>query len=1054
MSWTKKIYRILRTILKVTGVAALVVVVLISIVSWVVLEKKDNWLLEQIQSFLSESQSGEVQIESVDFKIFRGFPNITLDLNGISYYEKPDTLRTPGEAPILTAEHLFVAIKLLPLMNDELNVSEINISDAHFDIITYKDGGRNIDRALVRPAKPGAAPKIISKQKPPAQARRDSVKQAPKVPAEPLHKASFRLDLEAVSLNDVLLTWRTEGRRDTTVIFINDITAELHHENGNLNISLESASTIKALNINGAPIPPGDVTIKTELRYETKTQRLYIYKGEINNGFLSAAFDGSYSPREHGQLDVNLDASSNDLKLLSMIVRPEVLEKNPGVLKRGDIYVRGRIFGELESGMPQFDIAFGVKDLDLQLPRGLGQFEGIGFDASFESGNRPGLEAAVIEVTKLRGNFPGGNVRGGFRMKNFKDPDVSLDFEAQLALDGYDAVFQVDAIRDLKGKASIKAKFNGALKMFGQHEMDSSRSSEVVLDNVSFVVNKTNKLVSGVSGKMITRNNQAVVSQLVLQYGENQLALDATIDNFVYVLLGREKNIRSSGRLQSQQLFTTDFLFDTARVAHIQDRISNFSFGFDVRTTEPSEDSIPQSPSISFDVRNLKASFDELPDIVRLDARGVFTRFGAGLRLDLDGLNLALPQGKLNVAGHLLAATMREWEFDAQLKTVNFPWVYVSEVVAEISPELDPSAKKLPVQKGNLLTADLDVSAAIITYPFDFRRLEIRKSRLAYIMPDLKLLSAEKVDVSLGDLSFEHPENSGRVTGLKSTRGHIALEDLVVPGIHPVSIKLDVNAASDTLTVDFTSATQEAKYERGRLSVDMSQHKFAYDLKYEVQGLNLEPYVKKFYKKKLLSGLLDYKLDLSTSGLAWSEVKKSLKGIVEVNGDSLLLYGVDVDKILKKYEKTQNFNLTDVGALLIAGPVGLLVTKGADFASLASVNHNDSQQTRIQTIHTQWTIADLKLQTRDVAFTTPQNRIAFDGVIDLAHDSIPGLTIAVLDKNGCALMDQRIYGKTNAIKAGKLNVAKTMLGSVVNFVHAVVGKDCVPVYTGSVAPPL
>src|SRR5205085_1174538 len=178
--------------------------------------------------------------------------------------------------------------------------------------------------------------------------------------------------------------------RDTTIIFIKDIAAELYHENGSLNVALQSASTIKTLNINGAPIPSGDVKIETELRYEARTQRLTIYKGEINNGFLSAAFDGAYAHNDHGKLDVNIDASSNDLKLLSRIVRPEVLRKNPGMLKRGDIYVRGRIFGELETGSPEFDIEFGVKDLDLQLPRGLGQFEGIGFDASFESGSRPG----------------------------------------------------------------------------------------------------------------------------------------------------------------------------------------------------------------------------------------------------------------------------------------------------------------------------------------------------------------------------------------------------------------------------------------------------------------------------------------------------------------------------------------------------------------------------------------------------------------------------------------------------------------------------------------
>jgi AsmA protein len=163
--------------------------------------------------------------------------------------------------------------------------------------------------------------------------------------------------------------------------------------------------------------------------------------------------------------------------------------------------------------------------------------------------------------------------------------------------------------------------------------------------------------------------------------------------------------------------------------------------------------------------------------------------------------------------------------------------------------------------------------------------------------------------------------------------------------------------------------------------------------------------------------------------------------------------GVDIDNVLKKFKESQNFNLTDVGALLIAGPVGLAVTKGADFVSLATVNLDPSQQTHIQELLTQWEISNYQLRTRDVALRTSTNRIAFDGVIDLGRDSIPGLTIAVIDANGCSLMDQKLYGKTNALKTGKLNIAKTMLGPVVNFVNAVVGKDCVPVYEGKVHPP-
>jgi AsmA protein len=162
---------------------------------------------------------------------------------------------------------------------------------------------------------------------------------------------------------------------------------------------------------------------------------------------------------------------------------------------------------------------------------------------------------------------------------------------------------------------------------------------------------------------------------------------------------------------------------------------------------------------------------------------------------------------------------------------------------------------------------------------------------------------------------------------------------------------------------------------------------------------------------------------------------------------------VDVDNALKKYERSQNFNLTDLGAVLVAGPVGLVATKGTDFVALASIKLDSSKHTDIQTLYTRWKFENSQLITEDVAFATTKNRIAFDGSIDFKRDTIPGITIAVVDKNGCSLMDQNLYGKIGAIKTGKLNITKTLLGSVINFVNAVVGKDCQPIYTGSVKAP-
>jgi len=56
--------------------------------------------------------------------------------------------------------------------------------------------------------------------------------------------------------------------------------------------------------------------------------------------------------------------------------------------------------------------------------------------------------------------------------------------------------------------------------------MDSSRSSTITLDGLSFVVAKTNKLISGLSGKIENRNNQARLEQLTFHLWQKRFAAE------------------------------------------------------------------------------------------------------------------------------------------------------------------------------------------------------------------------------------------------------------------------------------------------------------------------------------------------------------------------------------------------------------------------------------------------------------------------------------------------------------------------------------------------
>ena len=94
------------------------------------------------------------------------------------------------------------------------------------------------------------------------------------------------------------------------------------------------------------------------------------------------------------------------------------------------------------------------------------------------------------------------------------------------------------------------------------------------------------------------------------------------------------------------------------------------------------------------------------------------------------------------------------------------------------------------------------------------------------------------------------------------------------------------------------------------------------------------------------------------------------------------------------------------------------------------------------------------LQTEDVAFRTYLSRVAFNGSLDFGKDSIPGFTVYVVDKNGCSVMRQTISGKMDNLKKGKLKLAQTLLGSVINVIKTVVGSDCKVIYDGEIEHPI
>jgi len=199
-----------------------------------------------------------------------------------------------------------------------------------------------------------------------------------------------------------------------------------------------------------------------------------------------------------------------------------------------------------------------------------------------------------------------------------------------------------------------------------------------------------------------------------------------------------------------------------------------------------------------------------------------------------------------------------------------------------------------------------------------------------------------------------------------------------------------------------------------------------------------------------LHGQGHFKTDLHWKPDAKIPFLHALEADFTLEGRNLKIYGIDMDDVIDKFDRTQNFNLADIGAVMFAGPAGLAVTKGGDFARLAFIKAGDS--THVRHFLAEWKMEKGLLKTQDLALSTNRNLIATEGWYQVQTDSLD-FTLNVLDKRGCELVGQRIYGKANAPDYEKVKFLKTFLGPVKNFFRNIGIAKCDTIYAGKVKHP-
>lgn len=240
----------------------------------------------------------------------------------------------------------------------------------------------------------------------------------------------------------------------------------------------------------------------------------------------------------------------------------------------------------------------------------------------------------------------------------------------------------------------------------------------------------------------------------------------------------------------------------------------------------------------------------------------------------------------------------------------------------------------------------------------------------------------------------------------------------------------------------------------GSVRADFSGAVPLYHIRYFLPKFHIEEFSKTLSPQKAVEGLMDFSANLSMQGKTVNTMKQTTEGRISLRGENLTLNGIDLDREFSRFESSQNFNLVDVSAFFLAGPFGLMLTKGYNFASIFLESGGRSE---IRTFVSDWKFERGVAQAHDVAMATNENRIALQGDVDFVNEQFNDMTVALIDAQGCAKVRQKIHGSFQKPVVEKPSILKSLTGPALSLLKKgrdlFPGGECEVFYAGSVAPP-
>ncbi len=488
-----------------------------------------------------------------------------------------------------------------------------------------------------------------------------------------------------------------------------------------------------------------------------------------------------------------------------------------------------------------------------------------------------------------------------------------IDFKFNAHLNDFNRFLPVGITDSLSGVIEIESELKGNFDYANNAFEKKIENLVFKFDSIYAEHPKAGK-IEILNGSLALANSIYSFNGLALTYGKSDFLINGSLNNLHYVFLNVDKEIEGNLHIESKLFDFRDFFSWDEKIANaFPYNIRNINLKVSPRTSTKNLIEFINTPRIEFQINQLDADIEDfLPPVSIKTGHFTLADIDSSLNLDFDNFKAVLLDSKIS------ASVI----FNAPQTDPN--WLTVNADFSNLNPQEIFTywvSDSLPGYMAGALDGLAHLELVFSNDSIKFDRLDFTTKNLEFVsLSDTININGLRINAK----NINYQASSGFIQSLSFNT------DLSVDKIRSSILNgEDLEYQVETIDGIYQVTTSDSHLFHGDSHGQMILKPFAnppfYEFNISAEQFGVAHLLHTFTIDSLLTGIMDLDLNMTSIGNNKKEVLENLNGHTAVHGEDLTLTGIDLDKLIDKFKRSQRFTLADVGAIFLMFPAGILV---------------------------------------------------------------------------------------------------------------------------------